>query len=558
MTAAGAPILIAGAGPIGLGLALDLAWRGRHSIVVEQETGHQVRAKAAFLSERTMEFCRRWKMVDQVAHAGFPNDYPVNMVFCTSLSGHLIGQEILPSANERRPPEGSPEILRWCPQMWFDPLLAEAAKATGLVDLRYGCRLEGFRETETGVYAEVVDTSSAQRSVIVSDYLVACDGVGSKVRRDLGISYDGNPALSFSVNVLIRMPNFLESHNKGKAGLYLMVGPGGIWSHFTCVNGKDLWRCTIVGSEEKLDLTRLDVNAEVKRAFGRQDISFEILSAQPWRRSACTASAFRAGRIFLAGDSAHSMSSTGGYGMNTGMGDVIDLSWKLDAVLGEWGGPHLLDSYEAERRPIALRNIAAATTIFNTWTTGRDDWAHLSDDTPEGAEARHHVAEHLIKSLRPEWVSTGVALGYRYEDSPIIVSDGTPAPPDSHSEYVQTARPGHRAPHAYLPDGRSTIDLFGRGFVLLEFNKRPADVSALSAAAAKRRVPLTVHRIEETTIAALYERALVLVRPDGHTAWRGDVAQNADTIIDQVTGAIAPRRSLTGRQSIDADASTRP
>jgi 2-polyprenyl-6-methoxyphenol hydroxylase-like FAD-dependent oxidoreductase len=534
------PILIVGAGPIGLGLALDLALRGQQSIVVEQDTGHQVRAKAAFLSERTMEFCRRWRIVDRVAHAGFPNDYPVNMVFCTSLKGQLIGQEMLPSANVRRPPEGSPEILRWCPQMWFDPLLAEAAKETGLVDLRYGCRLEGFRETEEGVFAEIVDLSRGQSSVIASDYLVACDGVGSKIRQDLCVSYDGNPALSFSVNVLLRMPKFLESHDKGKAGLYLMVGPGGIWSNFTCVNGKELWRFTIVGSEEKLDLTRLDVNAEVRRALGRDDVPFEIISAQPWRRSACTASAFRVGRIFFAGDSAHSMSSTGGYGMNTGMGDAIDLSWKLDAVIRGWGGQHLLTSYEMERRPVALRNIAASTKIFNLWTTERDDWQRLSDDTPEGADARSRVAEHLIKGLRPEWISTGVALGYRYEGSPIIVPDDTPPPTDTHSEYIQTARPGHRAPHAYLSDNRSTIDLFGHGFVLLEFHERPKDVLALSSAAAKRGMPFNVLSIEDAKIGALYERGLVLVRPDGHSAWRGDAVQDADSIIDRVRGATAP------------------
>jgi 2-polyprenyl-6-methoxyphenol hydroxylase-like FAD-dependent oxidoreductase len=539
MTAAARPLLIVGAGPVGLGLALDLAWRGRESVVIEQEPAPQVRAKAAFLSERTMEFCRRWGIVQRVAHAGFPNDYPVTMVFCTSLAGHLIAREWLPSANERRPPPGSPEMLRWCPQLWFDPLLANAAKETGLVDIRYGYRLVKFRETERGVLAEIENVASGKVSTVESQYLLACDGVGSGIRHSLGFSFDGNPALSFSVNVLIRMPEFLECHDKGKAGLYLIVGAHGISSHFTCLNGRDLWRFTIVGSEEKLDLDHLDIGSEVRRAFGRDDISFEIVSAQPWRRSACTASALRSGRVFLAGDSAHSMSSTGGYGMNTGMGDAVDLSWKLDAVISGWGGSRLLDSYQVERKPIALRNIAASTRIFSMWSTeGRDDWQQLCESSPQGATARSRIGQRLIDSLRPEWLSTGLALGYRYEGSPTLIPDGSPPPPDTHSEYVQTARPGHRAPHAYLPDGRSTLDLFGRGFVLLQFGDASREVSGIAAAAAACGMPLTVVRINDTKIQELYERRLVLVRPDGHVAWRGDAILDASAVVNRARGAL--------------------
>lgn len=547
-----APVIIVGAGPIGLALALDLAQRGWRSIVIEREAGHQVRAKAAVLNERTMELCRRWGIVDRVAGAGFPNDYPADMTFCTSLNGYTLGRETLPSANDRVPPPGSPEILRWCPQMWFDPLLAQAAVETGLVDIRERCTFDDYVETDDGVHVSIAANHEGA-TTLEAQYLIACDGVGSGLRRSLGIPFEGNPALSFSVNALIRMPGFLEAHDKGRSGLYLVVSSAGIWCNFTCVNGRDLWRFTLVGSEERAQLSDAEVAAEIRRAFGRDDIDFEIISNHPWRRSACTAARFRASRVFLAGDSAHSMSSTGGFGMNTGMGDVSNLGWKLDAVLRGWGGEQLLDSYEAERRPVALRNIRASTAIFNAWTTGRDDWARLDENSPEGEAARKSVGENLIRVLRPEWVSTGVALGYRYEGSPIVIPDGTPEPPDTFSEYEQTARPGHRAPHAFLRDGRSMIDLFGAGFVLLRFGGDAVDTASLSASAAARGVPLTVVDIADPAIAELYERPLVLVRPDGHTAWRGETPTlpEAERIIDCARGAV-PISAQGPRTTADA------
>jgi hypothetical protein len=385
----------------------------------------------------------------------------------------------------------------------------------------------------------VTERASGHPFAFETQYLIACDGVGSSIRRVLGLTFDGNPALSFSVNILIRLQDFLASHDKGKAKRYLVIGPNGVCSNFTCINGQDLWRFTIVDHDQKLDSTKLDVHAAIRRAFGREDVSFEVISAQPWRRSACTAGRFRAGRVFLAGDPVHSMSSTGGYGMNTGMGDAIDLSWKLDAVMRGWGGPHLLDSYEAERKPIALRNIAASTSNFNVWKSSREEWKHLCDDTREGADVRQSLFNHLTT----EWISTGIALGYRYEGSPLIIPDGSPPPFDSHSEYHQTARPGHRAPHAYLSDGRSTSDLFGRGYVLLRLGLSPPDVSPLAEAAAVRGVPLIVVDLLDPNIGALYERRLALVRPDGHTAWRADTVSNAPVIIDRIRGASPPLRA---------------
>lgn len=548
------PVMIIGAGPVGLALALDLAQRGWPSIVIERETGRQLRAKAGTLSIRTMEHCRRWGLIARIASAGFPDDYPGDIVYCTSLNGYLVGRETLPSTRERRPPASSPEILRRCPQLWFDPILEEAACATGLVDLRRGVTFDDFEQDDEGITARITDTANATSFSLRGSHLVGCDGVASTLRCLLGASFEGVPALSYSINVLIRMPDFLSCHDKGKAERYLLLDETGVWGNVTCIDGRDLWRFTLVGSEEQPMPERGAVEAAWQRAMGRDDLTYEILSIKLWRRSACVASVYRSGRVLLAGDSAHAMSSTGGHGMNTGIGDAVDLGWKLDAVKSGWAGTDLLDSYVAERRAVAQRNVAAATGNFAIWKSAGKDWARLRDAAPAGEAARRRIGEALSESLQQEWISTGVSLGYRYEGSPIIVPDGTPEPPDPPSDYVPTARPGHRAPHAFMADGRSVLDLFGEGFVLLRFDIQALGADSLAAAAAVRGVPFRIEDISDTALAALYERSLILVRPDGHVAWRGDEVsvQMAEAIIGRVCGALPGTLAAQGA-AVDAD-----
>jgi hypothetical protein len=256
--------------------------------------------------------------------------------------------------------------------------------------------------------------------------------------------------------------------------------------------------------------------------------------------------------VFLAGDAAHTMSPTGGHGMSTGVADAVDLGWKLDAVKQGWGGDALLDSYEAERRPIAALVSAASSKNFRAWVSA-PKFDNILDDTAEGEASRRLVGAHMLEAGREDWDSLGLQLGYRYDGSPICVPDGTPKPADTVIEYVQTARPGARAPHAWMKDGRSMLDLYGRGFVLLRFSRTgdrdgDADASALVAAARVSGLPLQVVDIDDAAIAALYERALVLVRPDGFVAWRSAraaadarvslQASEAASIIDIVRGAM--------------------
>jgi hypothetical protein len=223
--------------------------------------------------------------------------------------------------------------------------------------------------------------------------------------------------------------------------------------------------------------------------------------------------------------------------MSTGAGDSVDLGWKIEAVLRGWGGEGLLDSYEAERHPVAVRNTAAAADNFKPWRL-QLDYAHIDEDSAQGEQDRRVIGDALTAAFKPEWETWGTTMGYRYEGSPICVPDGTPAYADHCMIYEQTSRPGSRAPHAWLDDGRSTIDLFGRGFVLLRFMDAGEPVAALERAARAASLPLQVVDIDRADIAALYERKLVLVRPDGHVSWRGDrLPLDVETIVATIRGA---------------------
>jgi hypothetical protein len=382
----------------------------------------------------------------------------------------------------------------------------------------------------------VENADTGAREEILANYIVGCDGARSLVRETLGIAMQGNPVLTYTTNVIFRCPQLLSLHDKGKAYRHIFIGPEGTWATIVAINGRDEWRFSIIGGSEQRDYTTDDIKAAIRRAVGR-DFEFEILSVLPWVRRELVAERYRGGRGFIAGDAAHVMSPTGGFGMNTGIQDVVDLSWKLAAVLEGWGGDGLLDSYSSERQPIGTRNVTEASGNLRRMLSVPPH-PDLLDDTPHGAATREKVGREFSETMRREWFTLGAHLGYRYENSPICWPDGTAAPPDDPRAYVPTARPGHRAPHAFLADGRSTIDLFGRGFALIGFGADAAEAAPLLEAAKKRNLPLTFTAIAEPHIAALYERKFVLVRPDGHVAWRGDaMPEDALCVIDVVRGA---------------------
>jgi 2-polyprenyl-6-methoxyphenol hydroxylase-like FAD-dependent oxidoreductase len=530
------PVLIIGAGPVGLALAVDLAQRNVPCMVVDKGDGVVRHSKMGLVSIRSMELCRRWGIADKVRNTGFPQDYALNQVSCTSLTGHSLGVARYPSMRDEPLTPASPEKRQRCPQIWFDPILKSAAEEASDVSLRYGCEMTGFRTHETHIETTFRDIESGVESAITASYLVGCDGASSTVRDKLGIEMEGERTLHYSIAVYFRRPDLLHSHDKGPAERYLFIGEEGYWGHLTAVDGSDYWRLT-VASSERFDMENFDAAEWVARCLGRTDEKVSIETVMPWRRSKLVAEHFGRGRVLLCGDAVHVMSPTGGYGMNTGLCDAADLGWKLQGTLEGWGGPGLLDSYELERRPVGIRNTYAAADNFAKVMTSLD-YSHVTDETPEGEAKRATIGPILAEAARGNMETLGISLGYRYEDSPLIVADGSPATADTPREYVATARPGHRAPHAWLAPGKSTLDLFGPGFVLLRFGEDAPAATAFISAARARQVPLSVTTIASVEAAAIYERRLVLVRPDGHVAWRGDVLPaDALALIDRVRGA---------------------
>ncbi|MBL8381429.1 MAG: FAD-dependent monooxygenase [Burkholderiales bacterium] len=522
-------VLIAGGGPVGLALACELGWRGVRALLVEQnpEFGAEPVAKINLVNVRSMEFCRRWGIANQVRHGGFPDDYPMSVQFLTALRGKRIARLDYPSMGAQGEIAQSPVNRQRIPQHLLDPILRRAAQTFESVDARFATRLEACTDHGTHVEATLADVASGARTPVRARYLAACDGAGSAVRKALGIELIGE-TLSHSLGIYFRCPRLWQAHPHGKAIMNVLVDRGGMWANLNMIDGFKTWRLSMVGATgpdgRPPAMDAADVAAALRRMLGEGDMpDHEVVGLFPWTRRAVVAETYRHGSCFLVGDAAHQLSPTGGFGMNTGFGDAVDLGWKIAATLAGWGGPGLLDSYDAERRPIGARNVAEATSNFrNLRDLPTFDW--IDADGAEADARRAALGERFAAETRKEWESLGVQLGYRYGASPIVAEEPGAPPTDDPIRYAPSSWPGARAPHAWLAAGQSTLDLFGHGFRLLDFGAAAGSAATVQRAAADAGVPLRVSAIGDRGIAALYERNLVMVRPDGHVAWRGDAA----------------------------------
>jgi 2-polyprenyl-6-methoxyphenol hydroxylase-like FAD-dependent oxidoreductase len=530
------PVLIIGGGPVGLIVAIDLGRRGVRCLVLDETDGTIIFPTGENLNTRTMEHFRHWGLADRVRYSGFPPDYRRNVRFVTRVMGYQLTVFERTSNSEPMPQEAavSPEWSIWCPKFFLDPTLRDYAATLPAADVRYGWQCEGVTQTDEAVFADVVEVATGRRERFAARYLVGCDGGASVVRRSVGIGLEGTFAEGQNLGIFFRAPTLLPTHRYGSASQYWLANREGV-GPVSAVDGRERWRLSIEYPRDKL--AELDPAQVVRTALGA-DLPFEVLQVRPWAGHRVVAERYRAGRVFLAGDSCHMMWPRGGFGLNTGAADAINLSWKLAAVLQGWGGDGLLDSYDPERRPVGWRNV----------NTAADNRAaeiavpipeHLEDDDEVGERVRAGVAEHIERTRRKEWTTLGIQLGYRY-DSAVCIPDGTPPPSDDPAVYEPTTRPGSRAPHAWLADGRSTLDLFGDGFTLLQLAPG-VDTTGFEAAAATRGLPLARVAVADSTVADLYERRLVLVRPDGHVAWRADEPpDDPGAVLDRVRGAAPP------------------
>jgi len=545
------PILIVGAGPVGLCLALDLGQRGVNVMLIETGSGLIEHSKIGHIAVRTMEFFRRWGIAQAVREAGFPTDFRMSRIICTDVASPPLYIDAHASLGKMQTPPYSCEKKQRCPQHWLQPILLKAVLSERLVETRFQTELVGFDQKHDHIVATIKQGNELAQ--VQAQYMVACDGAESFVRKNLGIGMTGSDKLSYSIGITVKLYDWRNYFKYGEAERFIFLGPEGTWGNLTTVDGADLWRLTIYGNSEKVELQSFDAAHWVRRALGtlhKNPAPFDIVSVLPWKRREQIAADFHSGRVFLAGDAAHIMSPTGGMGMNTGIGDAVDLGWKLQALVNGWGGSKLIESYGIERRPVAVRNASSSTENFKTLTSPKN-CAHILDETPEGERVRTQITADFSKAMRESyWDPSSIQMGYRYDDSALCIPDGTQTP-ENLTRYVQTARPGARAPHAWLNSDEnlnvshpieqqlSTLDLFGDGFVLLCFGGADQQsITQFKSAAKIRSIALKLISIKSAEIAQLYGANLVLVRPDGHVAWRSNslITLSPQEILDTVTG----------------------
>lgn len=533
---AGTAVLIVGAGPVGLALAIDLGLRSVPCIVVEQHERVGLKPRAKLTNVRSLELLRRWGIADELRHASpLPPDYPTNIVFATRLNGYTLARFENAFYCARTRSDLYSEPGQWVPQYTLEEVLWRRAAGLPGVQLRFECQLESIEQDSDGVSAELEDLRSGAHSTVRAKYLVGADGARSTVRTLLGIGMQGDGALAPNLNMVFRAPALAGMHDKGPAVMYWMVNRE-LAAYFGPLDRDGLWFLIAPRLPDGVDPGGRDAKEVVYRSSGLR-FDLDIVHVDPWTAHCLIAERYGTGRIFLAGDACHLHPPSGGHGMNMGIADAADLGWKLAAALQGWGGPHLLGTYEIERKPLHQRVIREA--VENYEMVG-DRLARDGIEQPgaEGDRVRAEVGELILKGKLSEFRSLGVVLGGRYRDSPAILPDGTQPPREQVTEYEPSAYPGCLAPHFWMPDGTSLYDNFGPGFTLLAGRDAPpTEISRLQRAAAARSVPLKAVSLDDPRFPALYQARFALVRPDQHVAWRGDrLPHDCLDLIDRVRG----------------------
>jgi len=526
-------VAIVGAGPVGLALAIELGHRGIACLVVERNDRFGYAPRAKTTHARTREHLRRWGIADRLRAASpLGVDYPSTVLFVTRLGGYALARfENAFNCAPARDPRYS-EHAQWVPQYTLEEVLRVHAQTLPSVTLRFGTEFVSLAQDGHEVQAQLRDVASGATATVACDYLLGADGARSAVREAIGTRLSGERSLSRNYNFVFRAPGLAQAHSHEKAIMYWQVNPD-----FPGLIGPmdrgDIWFFMPTGVKGDVNLSALDGASLIRTATGI-DRAYEVLSSDEWMASRLIADRYRDGRVFLAGDACHLHPPFGGYGMNMGIADSVDLGWKIAAVLQGWGGPALLDSYERERRPV--HSWVMDEAVANHAVLGNQLWQDgLEAPGSEGERLRATVGARIRELKQREFNTIGVVLGYRYDDSPVIVSDGSAAPPNG-STYVPCARPGHVAPHAWLESGLSLYDCFGPGFTLLATREAEASgIEDAQRAASEAGLPLTVMSTDDADIAALYQARYALIRPDQHVAWRGAAAP-ARAVFERIAG----------------------
>ncbi|MGY4399174.1 2-polyprenyl-6-methoxyphenol hydroxylase-like FAD-dependent oxidoreductase [Sphingomonas sp. UYAg733] len=549
-------VLIVGAGPSGLALAIELGSRGVTCIIAERNdrVGYAPRAKTT--NVRTRTHLRRWGIADKLAEVSpFGVEYPSNIHFVTRLGGRSI--TVISDASNCNPQRNDlyPEHGQWVPQYKLEQVLREHAVSLPGVTMRFNTEFVSALQDDDGVEVTLEDRIDQRTFVIRSEYLVGADGARSLIRDLIGAKMSGTYGLSRNYNIVFRAPGLAEAHEHGPGSMYWqlnrvapsLIGP---------MDKDDVWFFMPTRLPDGFKLSQESAAELIRDATGI-DLPYETLSSDEWVASSLIADRYRDRRILLVGDACHLHPPFGGFGMNMGVADGVDLGWKLAGTLRGWGGSLLLDSYEVERRAIHEEVIAEAevnhTVLSNDLLS--DD---IDSDTPEGEHALSALAERIVATKTREFHTLGTVLGGCYRESPLLPEGASSPPFDGKTapRYVPSSEPGCLAPHVWRADGSSLYDAFGPEFTLICRLDAPSlAVERAKGDARHFNLALTVVFLTEAEAGLLYPALLTLIRPDQYVAWRGHAwtrgvlgrAAGWPQTSDAIPEAGAPRGAVSSR-----------
>jgi 2-polyprenyl-6-methoxyphenol hydroxylase-like FAD-dependent oxidoreductase len=539
-------VVVAGGGPVGLTLAMDLAWRGIDVTVVEfRRAGELPSVKCNSISARSMEVFRRLGLAGTLREAGLPADYPNDVASRTTATGIELSRIGIPSRSERygatEGPDGSwptPEPPHRINQIYFEPILFAHAATQPRIRMLNRTALEDFTQDGRGVMAVVRDLDSGERKSVACAFLIGCDGGKSIVRKKIGAEFVGTPVVQRMQSTHIRAPALMRLLPGKPAWMYFSLNPRRCGTTIA-IDGRETWLIHNFLYRDETEFDSVDRDWAIRTILGvGPNFEYEVIAKEDWIGRRLVADRFRDRRVFICGDAAHLWIPHAGYGMNAGIADAANLSWKIAAVLGGWAPSTILDAYEAERQPIAEEVSRFTTDIaLRIIKQRREIPAEIELPGSVGGAVRARLGSEAYELDLQQQCCGGLNFGYFYGRSPIIAYDGKPHPPYTMYDFTSSTVPGCRAPHLWLKEHCSLYDTLGPDYTLVRVDPN-ARISGLIEAAAQRDVPLVIVDVDTPDARALYARKFTLIRPDQHVAWRGDEAPDAPLdLIDLVCGA---------------------
>lgn len=542
-------VLISGLGPCGLMLANELGKRGVRALLVDPKSTTAFNPQANATQARSMEHYRRHGFAEDIRAIGLPPDFPTDIAYFTRMSTYELARFQLPAAKDAKAivkglsgSWSAAELPHRISQKYVEQVLLKHARKYESNAICFNTRLVAFADKGTHVEAQVEPAAGGDATHIRAKYLVGADGARSLVRKELGFSLEGEGSRQREFMggrmyaIYLRCPSYYEAMPHAPAWMNVTVNPD-VRAFMTAIDGKAefAFHFQLKPGVDEEAIGEDEARRFVYEGWGKE-LPIEILSRTGWHAGyTLVADHMQKGRVFIGGDAAHLFTPAGGMGYNTAIEDAVNLGWKLAAAVRGHGGAALLDSYEIERRAVALRNTgfarAFADSLGNFVAT-----PDIEKDTAEGAQARRIAGDYYNTHARAEFNIPGFTLGARYDGSPVIAADGTEPPPDGPNIYHPSACPGGRAPHIWLADGRSLYDRFGFEWTLLRTGPQ-ASTDGIIAAAEAARLPLAVLDLHDEGLRDLYEADAALIRPDQVVAWRGSGKDtDAAAMIAQVAG----------------------